>query len=208
MNIFFWATIPLCWWKSNFTSSAVYTEPTIMQIVWYTTVHSIPLNHLKFLVVNWELPPERKWCLLQSSAYASAVFITQISAYLAKARCQLVMHIPCTHLREIRRWEELVPVSFTPPLSPPSSSSSSSSRSADVVGPLRAHLLCCRSFGPAGAWLGARWLGFQPRQSTQVSHGFNTLTGPIKERQETGVRPNTSCEAPSGAKSGGGFTRI
>lgn len=72
MNIFFWATVPLCWWKSNFTSSAVYTEPTIMQIVWYTTVHSIPLNHLKFLVVNWELPPERKWCLFQSSAYASA----------------------------------------------------------------------------------------------------------------------------------------
>ncbi len=141
-------------------------------------------------------------CLFQSPVN---VFMTQISAYLAKAGCQLVMHIPCTHLREIRRWEELVPVSFTPL---PSSSSSSSCRSADAVGPLRAHLLCCRSFGPASVWLGARWLGCHPRQSTQVSHCSTALTGPIKERQETDVRPNTSCKAPSRAKTRRGFTRI
>lgn len=77
---------------------------------------------------------------------------------------------------------------------PPPSSSPSSYRSADVVGPLRTHLLCCRSFGPAGVWLGARWLGCCPRQSTQVSLSSIALTGPIKERQEMGVRPNTSCK--------------
>lgn len=133
------------------------------------------------------------------------VFMTQIHAYLARARCQLVMHIPCTHLREIRRWEELVPVSFypPPPLHPPLHLSCSS---ADVVGPLRAHLLCCRSFGPAGVWLGARWLGRHPRKSTQVSHGSIALTGPIKERQETDVRRKHIMQSPpSGAQTRRGF---
>ena len=73
-------------------------------------------------------------------------------------------------------------------------------------GPLRAHLLCCRSFGPAGVWLGARWLGWRPRQSTQVSHGSIALTGPIEERQGTGVRAKASCKAPSGAHTRGAFT--
>lgn len=90
----------------------------------------------------------------------------------------------------------------------PPSSSSSSSWSADVVGPLRAHLLCCRSFGPASVWLGARWLGCHPKQSTQVSRGSTALTSPIKGRQETDVRPNTSCKAPSQAKTRRGFTWI
>lgn len=133
------------------------------------------------------------------------VFMTQIHAYLARARCQLVMHIPCTHLREIRRWEELVPVSFypPPPLHPPLHLSCSS---ADAVGPLRAHLLCCRSFGPAGVWLGARWLGRHPRKSTQVSHGSIALTGPIKERQETDVRRKHIMQSPpSGAQTRRGF---
>lgn len=147
---------------------------------------------------------ERERCLFQSSVNSSLVLMTLIFAYLAKAACQLIIHTARALLREIRRWEELVPVLFFPSTLSPSSSSAS--RSADVVGPLRAHLLCCRSFGPASVWLGARWLGYRPRQSTQVSHGYITHGSAIKEKQET-ARGVWGCKATVWAKTIRGFTR-
>lgn len=150
---------------------------------------------------------------MSASAWDGAVFVSVLSERVHDSDLRLPRQswMPARYAHPLHSFawnQKMRGISSCLFCPPPSSSSSSSCRSADVVGPLRAHLLCCRSFGPAGVWLGARWLGCHPRQSTQVSHGSIALTGPIKERQETDVRPNTSCKAPSRAKNRRGFTRI
>lgn len=99
-------------WKSNFNSQAFQTHWANNIKAVYNTPQStlFPDTVRSSLLLIESFRMRASDCWFRSPVN---VFTTQIYAYLARAGCQLVMHIPCTHLREIRRWEELVPVSFT-----------------------------------------------------------------------------------------------
>lgn len=90
---------------------------------------------------------------------------------------------------------------FLPPFPSPSSSSSSSCSGADVEGPLRAHLLCCLSSGPA--WC-LTWGQMIRLPSKAIRPGKPALCKPPTLSRK-GRRPSASCKVPSLAKSSRGL---